>query len=303
MLWFKNAIVYQFSKEMLFNQEQLEKALKTMAFTPCGSQDLTKLGWVSPYGTENEHYVLAMEGHFLIRAKKESKMLPSSVIKQALQAKVEKLENAQQRKLKKIEKDALKDEVLIDLLPRAFSQYRHYWLWIDTKNQRIIADASSHKQAEDILALLRKSLGSLPLTPWHYDTPLEQLLTKWVKHNQHLPPFILGDEAELKDPLDGNGIIRCKQQELTTEEIIIHIDAGKQITKLKLIQEDTISFILQSDMTIKRIQYDATLLDKNEDIDRADIEKRLEADFFVQNNTLINTLNNLYNIVKILDIK
>lgn len=305
MLWFKNAIVYQFSKEILFDQEQLEQALKTMAFTPCGSQDITKFGWVSPYGkeTENKHYVLAMQGHFLIRAKKESKMLPASVIKQALQAKIEKLEKTQQRKLKKIEKDALKDEVLIDLLPRAFSQYRYHWLWIDTKNQRVIADASSHKQAEDIIALLRKVLGSLPLTPWHYDTPLEQLLTKWVKHNQHLPPFILGDEAELKDPLDGNGIIRCKQQDLTTEEITAHINAGKQVTKLKLIEKDTVSFILQNDMTIKRIQYDATLLDKNEDIDRADIEKRLEADFLVQNDILINTLNNLYKTVQILDTK
>ncbi|WP_392566026.1 recombination-associated protein RdgC [Utexia brackfieldae] len=301
MLWFKNAIVYQFSKETILTKEALETALKSMQFIPCGSQDMSKFGWVSP--CLNDNLVLEMQGQFLLKAKKETKMLPSSVVKQALQVKIDHLEQTQQRKLKKIEKETLKEEVLIDLLPRAFSKYNHYWLWIDTKSQRVIVDSASYKQAEDLLALLRKCLGSLPLIPLDSEIPLEQLLTKWVKENQSLPPFILGDEAELKDPLDGNGIIRCKQQELTSAEIIMHIDAGKQVTKLKLIEEAYVNFILQSDMTIKRLKYDASLLDKNEDIDRADIEKRLEADFLVISDVLRDTIEHLIKAIDILNRK
>ncbi|QIQ22329.1 recombination-associated protein RdgC [Zophobihabitans entericus] len=298
MLWFKNAIVYQLNKDDHLTKENVEKALQSHPFIPCGSQDSTKFGWVSPFGDSQDVNLFEIQGHMLLKAKKETKLLPSSVVKQALQAKVEKLENAQSRKLKKIEKDSLKDEVMIDLLPRAFSKYNYYWLWIDTKNKRVIADSGSHKQAEDLLALLRKGLGTLALTPLHYDTPLEQIMTTWVQKQQIHPPFILGDEAELKDPLEGNGIIRCKNQEVTSEEILSHIEAGKQITKLKLYEEEKLNFMLHHDITIKRIKYETTLLDQNEDIGKDEREKRLEADFLLMSQALSSTLNNLLSVIE-----
>ncbi|MER1720958.1 recombination-associated protein RdgC, partial [Proteus terrae] len=47
-------------------------------------------------------------------ARKEDKILPATVIKQALQDKVEKLEGEQGRKLKKTEKANLKQELVSD---------------------------------------------------------------------------------------------------------------------------------------------------------------------------------------------
>ncbi|MBQ4797289.1 recombination-associated protein RdgC, partial [Pectobacterium versatile] len=75
-------------------------------------------------------------------------------------ARIDKLEGEQHRKLKKTEKDALKDDVLHSLLPRAFSRFSQVSLWIDTANHLIMVDAASAKKAEDTLALLRKTLGS-----------------------------------------------------------------------------------------------------------------------------------------------
>lgn len=67
-----------------------------------------------------------------ICVRKEEKILPSLVIKQALEAKIQKLEAAQGLKLKKMEKGSLKDEVLHSLLPRAFSSFRQTMMWINT---------------------------------------------------------------------------------------------------------------------------------------------------------------------------
>ena len=295
MLWFKNAIIYQLNNDNLLDKQTIEQALKSASFSPCGNLDTTKMGWVSPYNDNNlDDFIIDMQGHLLLRIKKETKILPAPVIKQALIDKIDKQEKALSRKLSKNEKATLKDEVMIDLMPRAFSKYNHYWLWIDTENRRIIIDCSSFKLAEDILAILRKKLGSLALTPLSIDKPLEKIMTNWVKEKLNFPPFILGDEAELKDPLEGNGIINCKNQDITSDEMLVHLDSGKWVTKLKIIDERGINFIINPDFTLKKVKFDSIIMDENEDIGSDEFDKRLEADFYIMANTLSNSINDLY---------
>jgi recombination associated protein RdgC len=126
------------------------------------------------------------------------------------------------------------------------------------------------------------------------DKPLEQIMTTWVKENLNFPPFVLGDQAELKDPLEGNGIISCKNQDITSDEMLVHLDSGKWVTKLKIIDERGINFIINPDLTFKRIKFDSVILDENEDIGSDEFDKRLEADFYIMANTLANTINDLY---------
>ena len=298
MLWFKNAIIYQLNNDTLLDKNAIEKAIKSVPFTPCGNIDTMKMGWVSPYN-DNYHddFIIDMQGHLLLRIKKETKLLPAPVIKQALLEKIDKQEQALSRKLTKNEKATLKDEVMIDLMPRAFSKYNHYWLWIDTINKRIILDTSSFKQAEDILAILRKELGVLALTPLSIEKPLEQIMTTWVKEKLNFAPFILGDQVELKDPLEGNGIISCKNQDITSDEMMIHFDSGKWITKVKIIDERGVNFIVNNDLTLKRIKFDSSVLDENEDIGADEFDKKLEADFFIMANLLSTTINDFYIVI------
>lgn len=298
MLWFKNAIIYQLNNDNLLDKQTIENALKSALFSPCGNLDTTKMGWVSPYDDNNlDDFIIDMQGHLLLRIKKETKILPAPVIKQALNEKIDKQEKALSRKLSKNEKATLKDEVMIDLMPRAFSKYNYYWLWIDIENKRIIIDCSSFKLAEDILAILRKELGALALTPLSIEKPLEKIMTTWVREKLSFPPFILGDEAELKDPLEGNGIISCKNQDITSDEMLVHLDSGKWVTKLKIIDERGINFIINPDLTLKRIKFDSVILDENEDIGSDEFNKRLEADFYIMANTLSNSINDLYIII------
>lgn len=298
MLWFKNAIIYQLNNDNLLDKQTIENALKSALFSPCGNLDTTKMGWVSPYDDNNlDDFIIDMQGHLLLKIKKETKILPTPVIKQALNEKIDKQEKALSRKLSKNEKATLKDEVMIDLMPRAFSKYNYYWLWIDIENKRIIIDCSSFKLAEDILAILRKELGALALTPLSIEKPLEKIMTTWVREKLSFPPFILGDEAELKDPLEGNGIISCKNQDITSDEMLVHLDSGKWVTKLKIIDERGINFIINPDLTLKRIKFDSVILDENEDIGSDEFDKRLEADFYIMANTLSNSINDLYIII------
>ena len=101
MIWFKNILVYRFSKPFEINPEAIEKSLNEFRFTPCSSQDQQKVGWQSALGKHSELLSHLVDDNILICAHKEEKMLPTSVVKDALNDKVEILEKEQGRRLKK----------------------------------------------------------------------------------------------------------------------------------------------------------------------------------------------------------
>lgn len=292
MLWFKNLMVYRLSREVALNADEMEKQLSAFAFTPCGSQDMAKTGWVSPMGSHSDALTHAVNGQIVICARKEDKILPSPVIKQELQAKIERLEAEQHRKLKKTEKDALKDEVLHSLLPRAFSRFNQTFMWIDTVNDLIMVDAASAKRAEDTLALLRKSLGSLPVVPLTMESPIELTLTEWVRSGEMPAGFAIQDEAELKAILEEGGVIRCKKQNLISDEIAVHIEAGKLVTKLAVDWQERIQLMLSDDGSLKRLKFADTLREQNDDIDRDDFAQRFDADFILMTSELAALIKN-----------
>lgn len=294
MLWFKNLLVYRLSREVSLSTDEMEKQLSAFTFTPCGSQDMAKTGWVSPMGSHGGDALTHVNnGQILICVRKEEKILPSPVIKQALQAKIEQIEGEQHRKLKKTEKDSLKDEVLHSLMPRAFSRFSQTYMWIDTVNELIMVDAASAKKAEDMLALLRKSLGSLPVVPLTMESPIELTLTEWVRSGETPAGFALQDEAELKAILEEGGVIRCKKQELVSDEIATHIEKGKLVTKLAVDWQERIQVVLADDGSIKRLKFSDVIREQNDDIDRDDFAQRFDADFILMTGELAALIKNL----------
>lgn len=281
MNFFKNAIIYRLTNPMALMAQlpTLEDSLCAFQFNPCGSQDMARTGWVP--ATEQHHTLVHQaNGQYLLTIQKQEKIIPGPVIKQHLNARIAKLEAEQARKLKKTEKDSLKDEVLHSLLPRAFVKNSRTQLWIDITNGLIVVDASSAKRAEDALALLRKSLGSLPVVPLTTENPVELTTTEWVKLGK-VPGnyFAMGDSAELKAILTDGGVARVKKQDLTSDEIATHIEAGKVVTKLALDWQQRVTFTLTDDAMLTRLKFCDELIDQNDDIDREDVLARFDADF------------------------
>ncbi|MEB0180750.1 recombination-associated protein RdgC, partial [Pseudomonas sp. CCC3.2] len=165
-MWFKNLLVYRLTQDLPFDAEALETALATKPARPCASQELTTYGFVAPFGKGEDAPLVHVSGDFLlIAARKEDRILPSSVVNDAVREKIEEIEAEQMRKVYKKERDQLKDEIIQAFLPRAFIRRGSTFAAIAPKQGLILVNASSPKRAEDLLSTLREVIGSLPVRP------------------------------------------------------------------------------------------------------------------------------------------
>lgn len=281
MIWFKNVLFYALNRDVLPAAETLETQLAAQRFTPCAHLDMQAIGWTSPLPVKEGDAALshAANGHILLCARMEEKLLPAAVVKQKWQEQIAAREAEQGKKLSGSEKASLKDEIIHTLLPRAFSRFSQIYVWIDSRKQRIMVDTASRKKAETVLALLRKTLGSLPVTPFSGTPPLEVTLTRWLRSGDLPAGLTLQDEAELQALPEGEGILRCKKQDLQQDEIRAHLEAGKQVTQLALDWQEQIQCVLTHEGALKRLKWAEALRNENDDIRKEDAAQRFDADF------------------------
>ncbi|EDM49469.1 MULTISPECIES: recombination-associated protein RdgC [Marinobacter] len=279
-MWFRNARVFRFTKPFEITAEALEEKLQEDAFKPCGPQETSRQGWVSPMGKHSDLLVHSAGGYHLIALRKEEKLLPASVIKELVDEKAEMIEAEQHRKVRRKEKDELKEEVTLEMLPRAFSKNRRCYAYLAPADGVLIVDAGSSKQAEDLASTLRKSLGSLPVRPPAVEQAPAFTFTGWLNESIDLPASIeLGTECELKDTSEDGGVVRCKGLDLQGDEIRSHLDAGMQVTKLSVTWDDNLSFVLDEELGIRRLKFGDTLQEKLDDVDADDAAARFDAAF------------------------
>lgn len=277
-MWFKNIIFYRLTETLNYTAEQLEEAFTEHLFTPCKSQELSRYGWVSPHPNMQEKNVFTSSGAFLITAQKEDKLVPGSVVNQQLKEKIAVIENQESRKVYRKEQLTLKDEIILDLLPRAFSKYSQTSALIVPQHNFIAIDSSSYSKAEEILNLLRNSLGSLPVKLPDVNHSPAVMMSQWLLQESLVPEFKCLEECELKDQGGEGATIKVKGQELQCEEITMHLEAGKQVSKLALEWDETLRFMLHEDLSIKRFKPSDQLSTELNEEDSEDPLARLDSD-------------------------
>lgn len=276
--FFKSAQVYSLRRNDVIDTKEIENQLASQAFKPCASQDKESVGWTPIIG---ELFALVQGNNLLIKWQREEKILPSTVVKEEVAKRAAVREEQQERRLKKTERDALKDEVIHAFMPRAFTRQKFAFVWIDLDNSRVVVNASSAKQAENILALLRKSIGSLPVVPFTLESPMSLTAKEWLASQELPAQFHTGDSVRLSGVVEGTGSVAYTKSEIFSDEVVTNINNGKIVAAIGLNWNERISFKIDDGLSITGIKFADILTEQNNDISREDVAIRFDADFLL----------------------
>ena len=278
-MWFKNIRAYRLTSPFTLTPEQLAEQLAQRAFTPCAKSQALALGWVPPLGGEDGELVHAAAGRMLVKLKREEKLLPSTVVRELLDEKVAEIEAGQARKVYRKERLNLKDEIIQDCLPRAFTRSASVYAYVDTRANWVFVDAASATRAEELLNLLRECIGSFPVLLPQVNSAPVAVMTGWLLHRNLPQDFELGQECELREPGEEGGVVRCRGVDLLSEEVETHLHAGKQVARLSLGWDERLQLVLAEDLCLRRLKFADELMKENEDIAEGDEAARMDADF------------------------
>lgn len=263
----------------------IEQSLRDCALRPVGPLELSSRGFVSPYGRDHAMLTQRVGDVIAISVGGEDKILPGSVVNEALAKKLAEIEQREGRKPGGRTRKRLKEEIVTDLLPRALVKPSRVDAYLDLSLNLLVVDTASRKQAESVASEIRRALGSFPAMPLNAEVAPRAVLTDWVLGaaqsldlGARTPDgLFLGDSATLKDPADKGATVRVTGQDLGADEIGEHYKAGKQVTRLALTYEDRVSFTLDEDLVIRKFKLLDGATDQLESTERDDLAAELDA--------------------------
>lgn len=288
-MFFRNLTLFRFPASL--SLDLLAEGLAECALRPVGPMELATRGFVSPFGRDSEGLHHVLDGAYWLAVGGEDRLLPGSVVNAELQKRLDDIEQKEGRRPGGRTRKRLKDELVTELLPRAFIRPTRVDAILDTKTGLLAVDTSSRKAAEGVVSEIRRALGSFPALPINAEAAPRSVLTAWITATDPdglYEGLTLGAEAELRDALNNNGArVRVSNMELVlNEEVEKHLQAGKQVTRLALTLDDHVSFVLGEDLVIRKFKLLDGAVESLENTEREDLRAELEARFALMSHEL-----------------
>lgn len=236
---------------LLLEGDALEEALgQKQAYKPHATQSKS-IGWVSPLG-EGQALSVQSGAYIWMCARIDNKLLPANVVKEVLAEKLVEQEAMQGYPPTGKQRRLMKDEVTLDLLPKAFVVSKYVNVIVDTENQLLILDVTSAAVKDATLDLLRQTTGSLPLT--HYidqRVSTSHVLKKWVSE----PPAGVEIEPEytLINPSDVGA--KARLTGIDEEAVMGHLSQGMTVSQVMIQYQSQLKLQVSDQLDITKIKY------------------------------------------------
>jgi len=245
----------------LDNLSKISDELMKLKFKPAGQLEYSSCGWVEIEGS----YITKVGSLLLLQLKIQEKILPPSSISTILSEKIEEIEKTTGEKVGKKAKKALKDEVIIDSLPKALPRNNYIIGVIDVEREYLLVDTGNIKQAELFVSLLRAALGSLNATPiYNNEENLFSHFKDWLLDCDNMPEDLtIGDNCKLGAD-EEMVIFKCCQ--LNTSEVLAHIELGLIPVELTVNYKNIVSLTINKLLQFKSIRFNDDSEERSDNI-------------------------------------
>jgi recombination associated protein RdgC len=293
----RNLIFFYFDADL---PADIEADLRKHPVRDPGDMELGTRGFASPYGRIDDRRVIRQGEVYGFALEERVRDINPRAVKDEVAKRVDKIAQDEGRKVGGRERKQIADDVWNEVLPRALVVSSITRGWIDLANRRVVVDARSRRTAENVISALREAFGSLPAVPPCPEESPRILMTYWL--GEACPPegSALGDECELRDPSGAHGsVVKCRRQDLNTEEIREHLRSGKQCFSTGLVYDDRLSLVLDDELTVKALRPTDVLLDASNDASYQSHDEEAEGSFalaVLEVNRLLAFLEQTFNV-------
>lgn len=282
---FKAVLLYRVHEDTLLDMAALEDAAANHAAVPLHPSQAKRIGWDAPAGEGQGRLVHEIQGHRIMTALFQQKMLPPAVVKKEVESRAIRMEKSQGAPIGKRQRATLKEQVYSEFLPRAFVRTARVSLWWDIHRRRIGIDTTSRKRAEEALDLLRQTLGSLKVTPLATRSTPRAAMTRWLLEPDCRPAWLgLGDQTVLTSAEDST--FTARKADLDSDNVRQLLDSGHYVSRIALSMDSQAKMVLTDDLSLKGLKFDDALLDEASEAEDDSPVARFETEFSIMASSL-----------------
>lgn len=253
---FKALTAYHLPAAVQPDPERLDEQLAALPFKPCGPTEAISFGFVPPRGKAHGPLVEWVNGHALLRLQFEQRLLPGSVVRERIDELAQKIEQESGRKPGAKRRRELKDEVLLDLLPQAFTRQSSLRVWIAPKLELLVLDATATARLDAALTALTKAVPGLAPMPLQTAESPAVCMKAWLLDGVAPAGFGIGREAELRSSDVQAATVRYTRHGLDGDDVQQHLAAGKEVRKLALNWKDRLDLVLNENLQLTKLKLD-----------------------------------------------
>lgn len=247
---------------------EIEDQLLKAHFKPPEPNQRTRSGFI-PINPEilGDRYQITIDKISYMRLQTEQKILTEAMIKDLM------VENLLSRSpitglssktdtyasLSKEEKILLKDQIITEYLPKAFSETFITEGVIDTQNKLLLINTTNSSRADTFVNSLRNAVSDLgefwASTPATV-VPLHEFMREVVRNGQSEDEkFEVGSSCVICEDSKKGQVIRISNGDISSGQVVQHLNAGVKVTQLNMVWKDLVEFTLTEDFNLKSIKF------------------------------------------------
>lgn len=254
---FSKFTIYRFTGGLPEQADMLGQLFQRGEFTPTTPNQSSSAGWVPPRAKHGA-FVEAIGGQWIARLMIETRKVPSDALQRRIDEVIARIEETTGRKLGRKERAEIKELCADELMPQAFPKQATVPVWIDPSAGLLVIGSTSQYQIDAVIGALCVVAPDVRLSMVNTKVAPQAAMAAWLSSFRYgelmSDSFETGRECELRAQDESKAVVRYKNENLERDEVLEHLKHGKMPTRLALIYDGRVAFVLTDSLQFKSVE-------------------------------------------------